>query len=343
LLWACGSFGSDGKSAAPADAGIGDVTSNETPSCAAIVLDLARISFGEVRVGLDGGPSGTSEYTVPVRNAGVLTRTFRAAATAPFTVAEPGPQGLAPGESRPVRGTFAPSAVGPASGKLTITTDDGCSAATDLEGSGTDSPYAVSPAKVDFGSVLCNQPVAARSIVIDSAPGPVGNWQATVASPFAVPPSGALVPGGKVSVDVGLSTPFTAPTPVTERPLSLTLPDGKARQISVSASGRGAVINFEAPVPTTGGLSLHIVNSGNDVANLVVVENGSLGLSFMPPTVSISPATTATVLVRQGAYGSTTVTVKQDPARPGAVCSTASLPMTFDDPTSSSSSTAGGN
>lgn len=115
----------------------------------------------------------------------------------------------------------------------------------------------MSPAKVDFGSVLCNQPVAARSVVIDSSPGPVGNWQATTAPPFAVAPSGLLVPGGKVSVGVRLSAPYTAPTPVTDRPLSL-------------------------------------VNSGNDVANLVVIENGSLGLSFMPGAVSISPATTGT-------------------------------------------------
>lgn len=328
------------------------------PSCDAIVLDPPNVSFGEVRVGAggaDGGGSGPSgggiaEATLSVRNAGLLTRSVRVSAAAPFAALDQGPLGLAPGEARTVRVSFAPRAVGSLAGELRVTTEDGCSASAKMEGSGSDALYVLSPATVDFGSVLCGAS-ATKTLTVDAAPTATGAFTASIAAPFLLATTtGAVTGGAKTSLAVTLNDPFRVPTAPLVVPLSLALPGDPSspRSITVSASGRGAVVGFGATSPgsVSGDTAVTLVNDGNDVANLAFDGLAGTIFSVVPPTVTITPNGSATVTVKttggNGASNSLKLTPIQAPGLPGAVCSARSLELTFN-PDNGGTEVSGGN
>lgn len=312
LVWACASFTGEGSPETAADGGpLGAADGGYVPSCADLVPSPSAVAFGEARVVRDGGGSSVS-FEVLVRNAGTVPRALSARAAAPFRVEEAGPMGLAPGEARPVHVSFAPAAVGPVTGALELTTADGCASTVPLEGSGTDSDYAVTPAALSI-DVLCGK-TGQAAVEVDTSPTVTGSFAARIAPPFSVPASGALVSGGKVKVTVSLATPFPLAGARQDAELSLSLPNEAApRKIPVAARSRGADIQL-------GWVGTDFVarNVGNDVAHVVFKPSDGT-ISIMPAKAELPPL--GTVILRfAGPSIAWNFRAEQDPSFPGAVC-----------------------
>lgn len=116
----------------------------------ALEVEPAAVDFGKIPVG------GEGQQTLTLRNTGTFVLTVEGvAATAPFV----GPTlttTLAPGLTTELVAAFRPTAIGDATGTLTIRTDDPDAPATEvpLIGEGIEAAVRVEPLVVDFGEVL---------------------------------------------------------------------------------------------------------------------------------------------------------------------------------------------
>jgi uncharacterized protein (TIGR03382 family) len=207
-------------------------TGNSAP---VLTTSPAAVAFGNVQVGQVSGAQA-----VTLSNTGTTALTISSASTAaPFAVSAPTlPITLAPGTSTSVSVTFAPGAPGPASGSLSIVSNDPSSpTAIPLSGTGVAPQLATNPTSVDFGDqrvattgtravVVSNPGSATLTITAITAGGVFANTD-------SVPIS--IAPGGSAT----LAVRFT-PTSATTFTGNLTITSNAAQATTVvPLTGRG--------------------------------------------------------------------------------------------------------
>ncbi|MFZ2235167.1 MAG: choice-of-anchor D domain-containing protein [Dokdonella sp.] len=133
--------------------GGGTITLSGTGIQGALTITPATVDFGNQSVGITSAPS-----TVTLANTGdaTLNVTTLTAATSPFArmggTCSAAPIAITAGGSCTVTYTFTPTASGPASQVLTVTSDAPGSGTITLMGNGVQGTLVVSPTTVDFGS-----------------------------------------------------------------------------------------------------------------------------------------------------------------------------------------------
>ena len=155
-------------------------------------LSAVAINFGGVFV----THTGLDSVNIVNEGTGPLTVSQLAASPAIFTV-NPAPFVLAPGESRALRVSFAPSTEGPVTGALTFNSDDATQLAVSLPLSGTGLPGP--DLALDPNSLSATLPLLAnqtQDMTLSNLTAHSVIWTATVSlSLDAAPPPTAVAPG----------------------------------------------------------------------------------------------------------------------------------------------------
>lgn len=316
LLTGCGSTGA--TSAAPTP---------PPPAPASVAAAPTSADFGSVLVGT------TASRTVTLTNSGAGTANVTAvnSSNSSFGVANLAlPATIAPGASFDVSLTYLPSSTGSASGTVSFISNATNSPTTvSVTGSGTSGAVAqigVSPASINFGSIIVNTS-ANRTLTI-SNPGTASlsvTSAAVSGTSFSI--SGATFP---LSINAGGSSPLTvtfAPTTTGNKTGNITISSNATNQISpvnLSGSATAPPNPLLSVSPTSwsfgqvavGGSSskpVTLSNGGNATVNISAANVTGSGYSVsgitFPRSVAAGGSTTATINFAPGATGSSTGSV----------------------------------
>jgi hypothetical protein len=275
----------------------------------------ASLAFGNQRVGTTSTQSitltNTSTATINVSS---ITQTGAA-----FSFTGPAvPFSLAPNATETLNVTFAPTAMGAASGSISIASDDPLGATTiALSGTGVQSTAVLSVTSLNFGNQRVGTSSATRSVTLNNTGNATLNISSVTVSPqYSV--SGLVAPA---TVSAGGSLTFTvrfSPTTMGAATGSVTIvSDAPTSPSTVSLTGTGIApvitltpssINFgnqragTSSAPTT----VTLANTGTDTLTVT-------GVSAPAPFVVSGIALPATI----GAGGSTTFRVTYSPTATG--------------------------
>jgi hypothetical protein len=303
----------------------------------AAMLDVPGISasggpldFGDRDV--DEGPSASQ--SVVIRNDGTTPLNFTGAGIAlagagagQFAIVNsPATTPLAPGSSRTVEIVFHPTAVGPTTATLVITTNDivNTVVTVGLSGAGVDQGIAVEPLAVPFGSrdVDAGRSAPAAVTIRNDGTAPLNFTGAGIAlvgadaGQFAItnnPATTPLAPGSSRTVEVAFDPSTVGPKSAV---LRVTTDDTSEAAVDVALSGTG-VDQEIAVTPTSLAFGSRDVDAGASALKTVAIRNdGTAMLSFTgagivlvgadagqfaiansPATTPLAPGTSRTVEV----------------------------------------------
>jgi hypothetical protein len=228
------------QSAVNFDTGHGFIQADKALNALATkVLSLSpgTLGFGNQRTG-----TVSASQTVTVTNSGGLPVAIsKIAVSGPFTQGNTCPATLASQASCQVLVSAAVTAMGPASGSLTITSNDAKGAdSVTLAATGVAPVVALSPASADFGQVVVGTAATQRSVTLTNS----GSAQLDIAG-IAVAGSGftqsntcpaALAAGAQCSISIGF-------TPAAAQPYSgaifISADGASGSQTQLSLSGQG--------------------------------------------------------------------------------------------------------
>ncbi len=258
------------------------------------VIQPAALDFGSVRVGssadlsfeiLNSGGTSLSVETVGV-GAGSLVFSLVSAPSLPHV--------LAPSEALSISVRFAPSAGGPALGRIDVTTSAG-SGEVPLSGVGTLPALALIPDSVDFGSAPLGGQVD-RTVQVHNAGTaaltlsdvvPLGASAPTF-TVVSTPPLPAVIPPGS-SVDVVLRFAPAAAGPASGA-IRFASDDPVRSAVDLPVSGNGLAGGFLETAPTSvdfGELPIGV----NGTTDLTLTNVGDAALSIL--SVGFGPGTSA--------------------------------------------------
>lgn len=295
-----------------------------TPPVGAITVNPSSFGFGSVVV----GQSAATTFTIS--NPGSAAAPLAPLATSgPFAV-----QSTTCGTTLAAAGSctasvaFTPSAIGAASGSLTVVSSN--TVTVPLSGSGVAPPpvVAVNPPSYSFGDTLVGQAVTATFTVSNPSAAAVALGAITASGPFAIASStcgASLAPFGGCTVDVA----FTPPQPGTPTgSFTIASASAGAAPVTVSLIGFGiqqAVLALPASIDLgtyvigapAASYTLELRNTGNAILTFSTVSTAApfslvndcpLNLADTPCTVTIL-FTTAT----PGIYNGTLTIVTNAP------------------------------
>ena len=187
---------------------------------------------------------------------------------------------VAAGASLTVTVSFAPTAVGPQMGTLTIASNAGTAATVTVSGNGTATPapiISVSATTVNVGNVTVGSTGTATFTISNSGTAPLVVTGITSSNGVftAAPITGTVAPGGSLTVTVSFD-----PTTVAPQTGTLTIASNAATA-TVTVTGTGTA----APAPVVSvsatSLNLGVVALGNtSTATLVIYNTGNAALTI---------------------------------------------------------------
>ena len=279
---------------------------HETARGARLSVSQPALSFGDVTI------QQNKAAPFALTNTGNAAVGITLATTAPFTVAPSVPTQVDPG-GLPVAATatFAPLAIGNATGTVTISAASGSVLCSDLpppitmDGQGTNGVVSVSAAALDFLQVNCGGSATAQTFTITNDGTASFTWTAALgrgaSSPYAFAPlsGGTLLPTQSATVTV---TPAAIPaTSLTTAGLyndvltvSTSVVGHTGTQVQLRETARGSILSFvttppnaiafgNLPVTQTLDRPFQLVDSGNAQSSVTFVSNN--------PRFVVSPAT----------------------------------------------------
>lgn len=306
-----------------------------------IEVSPASLTFADRDV--DAGAS--APQTLTISNLGTHTLTFTGAQIAlsgsDFAISsDSGQATLAPGASRVLGVTFSPSATGPDSGSITITSDDTDepSVVISLDGIGIDQEVTVSPLSLDFGDQDIDEgATAVQTVTITNNGTSILNFTGAgvdlAGSDFAIANDSGeptLAPGASRTIGLNYDPSITGAMNGT---LTITTDDTDEPSIVVSLAGVGADQEIGVAPPSlafggrdpdlgpSAGLTVTISNTGLMPLHLTGAQVALAGADFAIAT-DTGEATIAPGMSR-------TLTITFDPSTVGAKAGT--LTITSDD------------
>jgi len=287
-----------------------DVTLTETAQGAVLALNTTTIGFNDVTL------QQTSSSPFTIQNTGNVPVTLTLAGSgAPFGVSPATATTLTVGGS-PLAGsaTYKPTALGAASGSITVTAATGtvlCSAPIGpihLTGTGVNGVLSISKNTLDFASVPCGQATSAQSFTINNTGTAPFTWKAALGktpSPYTVSPaSGTQTPGAPATTVTVTPTAIPFPSALTANLYGDTLTvtptgisGGVAQTIALQETAEGAIVTATpSPVPSFGNQQ---EGQATSAATLTITNTGTMPVTITSSLTGANPA--AFLLVAPGA------------------------------------------
>jgi parallel beta-helix repeat protein len=180
--------------------------------------------------------------------------------------------------------SFTPSAAGPASGTVSITSGTSTVSAS-LTGTGTVAPVLVLPSPIDFGGVLIGSSATRTVTLTNSGGGPLTFSSMTVSGPFTLTNNcpTTLQPGQSCPITIGANT-----TAVGSFSGTLTIvSDGGSGTVPLTVIVQQLPIPLLKITPTTVGFGDRIVGSTSASQRITVLNEG--GAAAAITGVNVSP------------------------------------------------------
>ena len=304
-----------------------------------LVVSPAPLAFGNQRV---GSPTAARTVTVENTGSGPVAITAIATTSPAFTVTPTAPGNLGPGQSRQLSVAFNPSALGPVSAELRITTDEATpsSAPVALSGTGVAPNLQVTPTTLAFNELRVGNSATQQVTVRNTGTGPIRitGLAITAGQPFTVSPNAAfdLEPNTSQVLDVTFSPSAQS---AASAALTVTTNDPGFLSTTINLSGMGvrptleltpASVTFTTPQrvgSTSPALTVTVRNMGTTGTLQVTSVSVPAGSQFtVSPTTafSLAPGASRPLSVTfsptiQGAITDTLTLVTNDPDTPSTV------------------------
>lgn len=271
------------------------------------VFDPAAVDFGDVRVG-----TGSALVRVTLRNDGTGPLAIAGFTTsAPFgaTVVDCGAS-LAAGSACSVDVQFSPTAVGAASGTLSLQSDAATAPEVALAGAGVSPLPVFDPTAVDFGSVLEGTTSAPSRVTLrNDGTGPLAITGFDTSGPFAsvdVDCGASLAAGMTCSVDVrfspagpGAATGTLALLSDADSQPSVALQGSGEAALAQPAFSQPAMVFGEQTVDTVSDpQSVQLVNNGTASLDMATLQSSGpflVDASACGPTLAVGASCVVTV------------------------------------------------
>ncbi|HXU77865.1 MAG TPA: choice-of-anchor D domain-containing protein, partial [Methylomirabilota bacterium] len=276
------------------------VATNRPP---VLAVTPAGLDFGTFVTGL------VTNQDFQIVNTGGLPLSGSATSSPPFLIQNGSPYSLAPGQTGQVSIGFAPITPGSFNNVVTFTSNGGNSTNT-VAGSATNPPpkFAVSPALLDFGSVIISQ-IATQSFELVNTGAVTLTGNITTSQPFDLPTSSLTLGAGQTGLIAVTFSPLTS---------------GSFSNIIVFNTSGGTITNSVLGIGLTppqlailpSSINFGTVAVGtNAQASFTVTNTGGAALSNGLATVSGGPFTilSGTPFSLPG-FGSTNLVVRFTPA-----------------------------
>ncbi len=256
-----------------------------------VTLSPAPVAFGNVPVG------GSASATITLQNTGTATLTVSGITVAGslfFAQSNTCPASLAPGGSCPIVVTYAPTAAGPHTGQLDVSTNAGLVTAT-LSGNGAVPAVTLSSPSLAFGDQTVNAMSAAQMVTVTNTGGAnLVITSITISGDFSFTGCATpltLVPGGSCTLSVKFF-----PTATGARTGSIAITSNAAGSAhSVMLSGNGTPVPMPAIAMAPASHDFGTLVAGTSATQVFALGNtgtASLDISSIA-VVEMTPAATA--------------------------------------------------